>query len=101
MRGRIERNLNEEKLRRRIFNLIRPQAPRRAVPLLRRTLEGRWGMGTSEPEPADDQPLDPEERVINRPATKPRSTPSEPRAVPTEPRAVPTEPRAVPTERRS
>ncbi len=101
MRGRIERNLNEEKLRRRIFNLIRPQAPRRAVPLLRRTLEGRWGMGTSEPEPADDQPLDPEERVINRPPTKPRSIPSEPRAVPTEPRAVPTEPRAVPTERRS
>jgi diadenylate cyclase len=67
MRGRIERNLNEEKLRRRIFNLIRPQAPRRAVPLLRRTLEGRWGMG-AEPEPEETQPLDPEERVINAPA---------------------------------
>jgi diadenylate cyclase len=63
MRGRIERNLNEEKLRRRIFNLIRPQAPRRAMPLLRRTLEGRWAMGRAEaqePEP----PLDPEERVV-------------------------------------
>ena len=66
MRGRIERNLNEERLRRRIFNLIRPQAPRRAVPLLRRTLEGRWGMG-GEPEPRDEQPMDPEERVINPP----------------------------------
>ena len=65
MRGRIERNLNEERLRRRIFNLIRPQAPRRAVPLLRRTLEGRWGMGTAEPEPRDEQPMDPEERVVN------------------------------------
>ncbi len=87
MRGRIERNLNEEKLRRRIFNLIRPQAPRRAVPLLRRTLEGRWGMG-SEPEPLpDNQPLDPEERVINPPV----------RAVPDH-RA---EPRALPKERRS
>jgi diadenylate cyclase len=67
MRGRIERNLNEERLRRRIFNLIRPQAPRRAMPLLRRTLEGRWAMGrgeTQEPEP----PLDPEERVVPAPA---------------------------------
>lgn len=73
MRGRIERNLNEEKLRRRIFNLIRPQAPRRAVPLLRRTLEGRWGLGAKE-EPRDDQPIDPEERVIN-PARKPRPEP--------------------------
>ncbi len=68
MRGRIERNLNEEKLRRRIFNLIRPQAPRRAVPLLRRTLEGRWAMGRSEPEVEEPTaPLDPEERVVNRP----------------------------------
>ncbi len=71
MRGRIERNLNEEKLRRRLFNLIRPQAPRRAVPLLRRTLEGRWGLGVT-PEPLDEQPLDPEERVINRPMPEPR-----------------------------
>ena len=83
MRGRIERNLNEDKLRRRIFNLIRPQAPRRAVPLLRRTLEGRWGLGVA-PEPLDEQPLDPEERVINRPAPEPRA-----------------ESRALPGERRS
>jgi diadenylate cyclase len=73
MRGRIERNLNEEKLRRRIFNLIRPQAPRRAVPLLRRTLEGRWAMGRTEPE-EPEPPLDPEARVVNRAAA------SEPRA---------------------
>ena len=33
VRGRIERNLTEEQLRRRIFNLIRPQAPRRADPV--------------------------------------------------------------------
>jgi len=73
MRGRIERNLNEEKLRRRIFNMIRPQAPRRAVPLLRRTLEGRWGLGAKDA-PRDDQPIDPEERVIN-PPPKPRGEP--------------------------
>ena len=35
LRGRIERNLSEEHLRRRIFNLIRPQAGRRPVPFLR------------------------------------------------------------------
>lgn len=63
MRGRIERNLNEEKLRRRIFNLIRPQAPRRAMPLLRRTLEGRWAMGRAEAQESEP-PLDPEERVV-------------------------------------
>ena len=40
----LRRNLAEEQLRRRILNLIRPQTPRRAVPFLRRTLEGRWGM---------------------------------------------------------
>jgi hypothetical protein len=62
MRGRIERNLTEEKLRRRIFHLIRPQAPRRAVPFLRRTLEGRWGFGDEVEE--ESAPLDPEERVI-------------------------------------
>ncbi len=84
MRGRIERNLNEDKLRRRIFNLIRPQAPRRAVPLLRRTIEGRWGMGSPEPEPVDDQPIDPEERVINVSAPMPAATshPAERRVVP-------------------
>lgn len=40
--GRIERNLTEEKLRRRLLNLFRPPTARSAVPLLRRTLEGRW-----------------------------------------------------------
>ena len=65
MRGRIERNLTEEQLRRRILNLIRPQAPRRQAPLLRRSLEGRWGVGGEEAEP----PIDPEARVIN-PADK-------------------------------
>jgi diadenylate cyclase len=60
MRGRIERNLTEEQLRRRILNLIRPQAPRRQAPLLRRSLEGRWGVSTPEVEP----PIDPDARVV-------------------------------------
>jgi diadenylate cyclase len=60
MRGRIERNLTEEQLRRRILNLIRPQAPRRQAPLLRRSLEGRWGVQGAEPE----APIDPEARVV-------------------------------------
>lgn len=64
IRGRIERNLSEEKLRRRIFNLIRPQAPRRAMPLIRRTIEGRWEMGVHEPN--DDELIEPEARVVNR-----------------------------------
>lgn len=71
IRGRIERNLSEEKLRRRIFNLIRPQAPRRAVPLIRRTIEGRWEMGAQEPR--DDELIEPEARVINRPEGVPRT----------------------------
>jgi diadenylate cyclase len=61
MRGRIERNLTEEQLRRRIFNLIRPQAPRQRMPLLRRSIEGRWQL-SREPEP--QLPIDPEERVV-------------------------------------
>jgi len=61
VRGRIERNLSEDRLRRRIFSLIRPQAPRQAAPLLRRTLEGRWGMPEEEPA---DAPIDPEDRVV-------------------------------------
>jgi diadenylate cyclase len=61
MRGRIERNLTEEQLRRRILNLIRPQAPARLAPLLRRSLEGRWGVDAVEPEP----PIDPEARVVS------------------------------------
>jgi diadenylate cyclase len=64
VRGRIERNLTEEQLRRRLFHLLRPQAPRRAVPFLRRTLEGRWQSRASEEIP---QPIDPEERVVRSP----------------------------------
>ncbi len=60
LRGRIERNLTEEQLRRRILNLVRPQTPARAMPILRRTLEGRWGLGSKEP----SGPLDPDERVV-------------------------------------
>jgi diadenylate cyclase len=67
VRGRIERNLTEEQLRRRIFNLIRPQAPRRAVPFLRRSLEGRWQVGQSEAESAE-APIDPDARVVGGPA---------------------------------
>ncbi len=65
VRGRIERNLTEEQLRRRIFNLIRPQAPRRAVPFLRRSLEGRWQVGRADPDSAE--PVDPEARVVPAP----------------------------------
>jgi len=60
MRGRIERNLSEDRLRRRLFSLIRPQAPRQAAPLLRRTLEGRWQM----PEEESTEPIDPDARVV-------------------------------------
>lgn len=62
IRGRIERNLTEQQLRRRIFNLIRPQTPRRAVPFLRRTVDGRWGTRPLVEEP--DEPIDPEARVV-------------------------------------
>lgn len=64
VRGRIERNLTEEQLRRRIFHLIRPQAPRRAIPFLRRSTEGRWQL--SDDEAADREPIDPEARVVVR-----------------------------------
>jgi diadenylate cyclase len=63
VRGRIERNLTEDQLRRRIFNLIRPQAPRRAVPFLRRSIEGRWQVGPRE-DAAPEAPIDPEARVV-------------------------------------
>jgi diadenylate cyclase len=76
-RGRIERNLTEEQLRRRIFNLIRPQAPRQRMPLLRRSLEGRWRLGPdAEPEP----PIDPDARVVPSsppPEAAPRVAPAE------------------------
>jgi len=64
VRGRIERNLTEEQLRRRIFNLVRPQAPRRAIPFLRRSAEGRWQL--SDDEAADREPIDPDARVVVR-----------------------------------
>ena len=63
VRGRIERNLTEEQLRRRIFNLIRPQAPRRAVPFLRRSIDGRWQVGQAQDE-SPDVPIDPDARVV-------------------------------------
>jgi diadenylate cyclase len=63
MRGRIERNLTEEQLRRRILNLIRPQAPRRQAPQVRRSLEGRWGVAT----PDVEAPIDPDARVVKVP----------------------------------
>ena len=64
--GRIERNLTEAQLRRRLFNLIRPQASRRAVPFLRCSVDGRWGVRPAEDEP--EEPIDPEARVVT-PAT--------------------------------
>jgi diadenylate cyclase len=72
VRGRIERNLTEEQLRRRIFNLIRPQAPRRAVPFLRRSIEGRWQVGQDQPEVANEAPIDPEARVVGGTTTDQR-----------------------------
>jgi diadenylate cyclase len=65
VRGRIERNLTEEQLRRRIFNPIRPQAPRRAVPFLRRSMDGRWQVGRADPDPSE--PIDPDARVVAAP----------------------------------
>jgi diadenylate cyclase len=69
VRGRIERNLTEEQLRRRIFNLIRPQAPRRAVPFLRRTLEGRWQVEQGRKQ--RDEPIDPDARIVTPAADGP------------------------------
>ena len=74
MRGRIERNLTEEQLRRRILNLIRPQAPRRQAPLLRRSLEGRWGVDAPEP----DAPIDPDARVVSVAGDETPFVPAEP-----------------------
>jgi diadenylate cyclase len=85
VRGRIERNLSEDRLRRRIFSLIRPQAPREAAPLIRRTLEGRWGMSEEEP---GEAPIDPEDRVVpnvapaGSAADSAASTPAAPGAAP-------------------
>jgi diadenylate cyclase len=74
MRGRIERNLIEEQLRRRILSLIRPQTPLRQAPLLRRSLEGRWGVDAPEPEP----PIDPDARVVSVVAAETPFVPAEP-----------------------
>jgi diadenylate cyclase len=79
MRGRIERNLTEEQLRRRIFNLIRPQAPRQRMPLLRRSIEGRWQVG---PEAEAEHPIDPDARVVVEGESPKQS--SEPPIVPAE-----------------
>jgi diadenylate cyclase len=66
VRGRIERNLTETQLRRRIFNLIRPQAPRRAVPFLRRSVEGRWHLGAADDaDDAEEALIDPDARVVS------------------------------------
>jgi diadenylate cyclase len=73
-RGRIERNLTEEQLRRRIFHLIRPQAPRQRLPLLRRSMEGRWEVGR----PAEPElPIDPDARVVGAPEPAARVAPAE------------------------
>ena len=69
VRGRIERNLTEEQLRRRIFSLIRPQAPRRAVPFMRRSIDGRWQVGQDRDEV--DEPIDPEARVVTSAVERP------------------------------
>lgn len=69
VRGRIERNLTEEQLRRRIFSLIRPQAPRRAVPFMRRSIDGRWQVGQNRDEV--DEPIDPEARVVTSAVEQP------------------------------
>ena len=63
VRGRIERNLTEAQLRRRLFYLIRPQAPRRAVPFLRRSVDGRWQVGQAQDE-SPDVAIDPDARVV-------------------------------------
>jgi diadenylate cyclase len=82
-RGRIERNLTEEQLRRRIFHLIRPQAPRQRMPLLRRSIEGRWQL-TRDPLP--EPPIDPDARVVT---SAPTAAPSAPAAAPAASTVVP------------
>ena len=95
MRGRIERNLTEEQLRRRIFNLIRPQAPRQRMPLLRRSIEGRWQVG---PEPEVEHPIDPDARVVVEGQGDGRKTP--PSAAGVEAAKQAGDPPIVPAERR-
>jgi len=69
VRGRIERNLTEDQLRRRIFNLIRPQTPRRVVPFLRRSIDGRWRL--REDVTDEREPIDPDARVVSGAAEPP------------------------------
>jgi diadenylate cyclase len=69
VRGRIERNLTEAQLRRRLFYLIRPQAPRRAIPFLRRNVDGRWQVGAADDEP--EEAIDPDARVVSAAADQP------------------------------
>jgi hypothetical protein len=103
VRGRIERNLSEDRLRRRIFSLIRPQAPREAAPLIRRTLEGRWGMSEEEP---GEAPIDPEDRVVPTvapadaaaPADSAASTPTAPGPASASEASTPPNKAAGPTE---
>ena len=71
VRGRIERNLTEEQLRGRIFNLIRPQTPRRAVPFMRRSVDGRWQVGPRRDEV--EEPIDPDARVVSAAEPRPES----------------------------
>jgi diadenylate cyclase len=87
VRGRIERNLSEDRLRRRIFSLIRPQAPREAAPILRRTIEGRWGMAEDE---TAEGPIDPEDRVVTSVAPKAEPTSKAEPAPKPQPEAKPT-----------
>jgi hypothetical protein len=94
MRGRIERNLTEEQLRRRIFNLIRPQAPRQRMPLLRRSTEGRWRVS---PEVEPEHPIDPDARVVVEGHRDDTPTVPKPAA---QPPAQAVEPPIVPAERR-
>jgi diadenylate cyclase len=69
VRGRIERNLTEAQLRRRLFYLIRPQAPRRAIPFLRRNVDGRWQVGAADDEA--EEAIDPDARVVSAAADQP------------------------------
>jgi diadenylate cyclase len=85
-RGRIERNLTEEQLRRRIFHLIRPQAPRQRMPLLRRSIEGRWQLSR---DPGPEAPIDPDARIVPSAMTVPPAADVPPATVPSPPKLPP------------
>jgi diadenylate cyclase len=88
-RGRIERNLTEEQLRRRIFHLIRPQAPRQRMPLLRRSIEGRWQLSR---DPGPEQPIDPDARIVPSASTIPPAPAAPPASAVPPPPTMPTGP---------